>query len=327
MNKKMNKKIILTVILGLFVNSCKKSDTKKETTFKANLIQEWYPNANYAGELVAMYETDSLYGLDLTLKAGSEQINPISMVLSNDAQFGVVSADRIIQANEKDANLVVIAVANYKSPTCFISKKEKKIKNIKDFEGKKIGILTGTNTELIYKSLVFKNNLDKSKLKEIEIPFELTTFINGEYDVRPAFVYDEPISLEENGIEFNILKPEDYGVKFLGTVYFCKRDLIEKNPKLVEAFVESLKAGWKKTFDNPKHAIDLLYKYDKTINKDRENKSLAKALDYYKGENGNLLYASKESWETMANDLKNLGYIKNFDYSKTVNNSFLKITK
>lgn len=321
-NKFKMKKVALLILVCLSLAACNNSK-KPEKLLKASLIQEWFPNANYGGELVAMYETDSLFGLDLNVKAGSDQIDPIKLVLSGESEFGVVSADRIIQANEKGADLVVIGVANYKSPTVYLSKKEKNINTVKDFEGKKIGILTGTNTELIYKILVKKNNLDQSKLKEVEAPFDLATFIAGEYDVRPGFAYDEPVSLEQQGIEFNTIKPEDYGVKFLGTVYFCKRSLVEQKPELVKAFVQSIKSGWEKTFANPVHAIDLLYKYDSDIDKGRETKSLAKALEYFKGENDSLLYASKESWETMANDLKEMGFIKTFDYSKTVNNSFL----
>ncbi len=316
------KKVVLSILVCLSLTACN-NNKKSEKLLKASLIQEWFPNANYAGELVAMYETDSLFGLDINIKAGSDQLDPIKLVLSGESEFGVASADRIIQANEKGADLVVIGVANFKSPTCYLSKKDKNINTVKDFEGKRIGVLTGTNTELIYKILIKKNNLNQSKLKEVEAPFDLATFVAGEYDVRPAFVYDEPVSLEQQDVSYNILKPEDYGVKFLGTVYFCKRSLIEKKPELAEAFIQSIKAGWEKTFENPNHAIELLHKYDKDIDKERENKSLVKAIEYFKGENDSLLYASKESWETMANDLKEMGFIKTFDYSKSVNNSFL----
>jgi len=316
------KKISLFILFCLSLIACN-NNKSHEKLLTASMIQEWFPNANYAGELETMYETDSLFGLDLKIIAGSDQLDPIKLVLSGESEFGVVSSDRLIQANETGADLVVVGVANFKSPTCYLSRKELNINSIKDFEGKRIGILTGTNTELIYRLLVKKNELDKSNLKEVEAPFDLATFIAGKYDVRPGFVYDEPISLEDKGIAFNMLKPEDYGVKFLGTVYFCKRSTIEKNPRLVRAFVQSLKAGWEKALQNPSHAIELLYRYDKDIDTVRENKSLAKALEYFKGENDSLLYASKNSWETMANDLKEVGFIKNFDYSKTVDNSFL----
>lgn len=321
------KRIFFFLSIPVFLLVACNNNKQTNKLLKASLVQEWFPNANYAGELFASYETDSLFGLNLELKAGSDQIDPIKLVLSSESEFGIVSSDRILQANEKGADLVVIGVANYKSPTCYLSKKEKNISSVKDFEGKKIGILTGTNTELIYKILIKKNNLDNSKLKEIEAPFDLATFIAGAYDVRPAFVYDEPVSLEQQGIAYNILRPEDYGVKFLGTVYFCKRSLIEQKPELVKAFIQSIKAGWKKTFADPNHAIELLYKFDKNIDKVRETKSLAKAIDYFKGEKDSVLYASKESWETMANDLKEMGFIKNFDYSKTVNNSFVTTNK
>jgi len=322
----MKKIVFIAAIFCSSLVACNNNNNGKQSVkvTKVSLIQEWFPNANYAGELVAMYETDSINGLELRVKAGSDQLDPIKLVLSGESQFGVASADRIIQSNEQGADLVVIGVANFKSPTCYLSKTEKNIKSIKDFEGKKIGVLTGTNTEVIYRILIKKNNLNKTKLKEVEAPFDLGTFVNGVYDVRPAFVYDEPVSLDKQNISYNTLKPEDYGVSFLGTVYFCKRSLVETNPAIVKAFVQSIKSGWQKTFENPNHAIELLYKYDNNIDKVREEKSLQKALEYFKGENDSLLYASQKSWETMANDLKDMGFVKEFSFDKTVNYSFLK---
>ncbi len=321
----MKKTIVVLILFALGFSSCNflnKKD-KGKANFKASLIQEWFPNANYAGELVAMYETDTLNGLELQIKAGSDQIDPIKLVLSGESEFGIVSSDRIIQANDKGAGLVVIGVANFKSPTCFLSRKEKNINTVNDFEGMTVGVLTGTNTELIYKILLSKNNIDKTKIKEVEAPFDLGTFISGAYDIRPAFVYDEPVSLDQQGISYNLLKPENYGVKFIGTVYFCKKSLIDKNPGMVKAFVQSIKMGWKNSISNPDHAIELLYKFDSNVNKDREKKSLLKAIEYLKGENDSLLYASRESWDIMTKDLIKMGFVKNFDYSNSINYSFL----
>ncbi|MBK8370384.1 MAG: ABC transporter substrate-binding protein [Saprospiraceae bacterium] len=86
------------------------------------------------------------------------------MVISEESEFGVASADRVMQANETGADLVVIGVINYKSPTCFLSRAEKNILKPKDFENKTVGILTGTNTELIYKILKNSSSLNSKLL-------------------------------------------------------------------------------------------------------------------------------------------------------------------
>jgi len=155
--------LLLTAIVLSSCNSNTKSSGK--SLQKITLRQEWFPNANYAGELIAMYETDSVNGIDLTVVAGSDNIDPIKLVLSGENDFGVVSSDRILTANENGADLVVIGVANINSPTCYLSKEEKNIKTPKDFENHTVGILTGTNTELIYKILKKKANVNSKLVK------------------------------------------------------------------------------------------------------------------------------------------------------------------
>lgn len=314
--------LVLSSVILLICIFCTNKKQPKALS-QVSLRQEWFPNANYAGELFAMYETAKHYGLELKLEPGSDQIDPIKLVLSGQNDFGVVSADRVLSANENGADLVVIGVANMNSPTCFISKIEKKITTPADFKDHSIGVLTGTNTELIYKILKRKANLTDKDVKEVEIPFDLATFVSGQYDVRPAFVYDEPVSLEIQGIKYNLIKPADYGVHFLGTVYFTKRSTVEKRPEVVQSFVNALQEGWTKSFQDPQLAIKYLKQYDKDIDENRETLSLRMAMPYFQGINGKPLSCNYNSWYDMAVSLKGIGFIKNFDYKRTVDTTFV----
>lgn len=322
MTKIINIFILFQLFLGFFIGC--NSNSKKPNLKTVTLRQEWFPYSGYAGEMVAMYETDSIYGIDLKVEAGSDNIDPIKLVLSGKNDFGVASSDRVLIANEQGANLVVIGVINYLSPTCFLSQENLNIKTPKDFEDKKVGILTGTNTEYIYKALIIADSLDKSKLQEVEIPFDLATFIAGTYDIRPAFIYDEPVSLDLQNIKYNILKPSDFGVNFIGTVYFTRKDVVENQPELVESFIYAISDGWKIALNNPNKAIMYLKQYDKDIDENRELLSLNKGKDYFKGENGKLLFSTQERWDKMASDLMNLGVIKKYDYSNSINNNFVE---
>lgn len=315
------RKVIIIIFVATLLIGCKNDKKSNSELTKVSFIQEWFPNANYAGELLAMYEFGEAEGLDIEVQAGSYDIDPIKMVISGANEFGIVSADRLIEANEKGAELVAIAIANYKSPTCFISKKSVPLSSLSDFNNRKVGVLTGTNTELIYEFLKRKSEFKPKE--EIEIPFDLNTFLLGEYDIRPAFAYDEPVSLDLQNIEYNILYPEDFDVNFLGTVYFCKAELIDKNPEIVQSFVNSLKKGWAEAFLDQEKSIEYLKKYDSEIDSKREKISLEKALPYFKGENDRILWASENTWKQTASILIKKGKIKSFEFSENVDYSFL----
>ena len=300
------------------------NNTKQDDVPRISLRQGWFPWAGYAGELIAMYDLDSIHGVDFVIEPGADDIDPMKMVLSGSNDFGITSAEAIVTANEKGANLVVIGVVNYKSPTCFISLAENNIKSPYDFEGKKVGILTGSETETVYRTLVKKLNLDTKKITEVEAPYDLKTFINKAYDVYPGFIYSEPIALELQNIKYNLIKPEDYGVELIGAVYFTSRSMINKKPELVQAFVDIISAGWKEALENPEKAIEYLKKYDNSIDYQRELASLMKGKEYFAGEDNRVLYASDSSWMELNKALRELGKVgPDNDISKSFDNDFI----
>jgi NitT/TauT family transport system substrate-binding protein len=317
--------LIFLIIFISFFDACKNGKTKvPENIITVKLQQEWFPNSNYAGAVFAKYVFAQRYGLEIDVLQGSENTDPIKTVLSGEAEFGDASADRIIQANDKGADLVIIGVVNINSPTCFISKIEKNIKTPYDFIGKKVGILTGTNTELIYFELMKKLNINRKKINEIEIPFDLATFIANQYDVRPAFIYDEPVSLDLKKIRYDIIEPKNYGVSFMGTVYFTTKELITTKPQLVQAFINAIADGWGAGIKHPEEAIGYVKKLDNSIDSLRELTSLVKGLEYYRGKDNKILYAEENDFDKMVNTLFTSGIIKKKILPESFNNEFIK---
>jgi len=328
-NKKMimKKTAIISILIAFAFSSCNYFNKKKEQkdVININLREAWFPWAGYAGELVAQYDTDSLSNVNFTVEPGAEDIDPIKMVISGRNDFGIASAENLILSNQKGADLVAIGALNYKSSTCFITLENSNIKSVKDFEGKTVGILTGTETETIYRLLLAMNNLNTKSIKEIEAPYDVKSFITTkEYDVRPAFIYDEPISLDAQGIKYNVIKPENYGVQVMGAVYFTTRKMIKEHPEKVQAFVNVISKGWEKALAEPEYSIGLLKKFDKNIDEARELESLKRGTEYFAGENGKILYVSDSAWIKLSDDLKSLGRVNaSFDVSKSFDNSFV----
>ncbi len=307
----MKKILIFSVLIALGFSSCKYFEKKNDdpTSLKATLVEEWFPSACFSGDVVAINETAKENGINLEVKPGADDIDPVKLVLGGVADFGVAGGDRILTANKTGADLVVLAAINYKSATCFIALKDAQVITAKDFEGKRVGVMTGNNTEFVYRALVKKAGLDKSKITEVEAPYDLASFITKAFDVRPAFAYDETVSLDLKNIAYTTIKPEDYGVNFVGTVIFAKRSFVEKNKDLTQRFINSMAKGWKVALDKPENAIKYLKIYDKKIDTSRELKSLLKGREYFAGEAGRPLYLSKEKWGSFVNELVDLKLI------------------
>lgn len=322
----MNKSVYFVLFAFLvIVSSCQKKQDNRYGQ-EISLIEAWHPWTGYIGGLYAEEIADSLFGLHFKIEDGADNIDPVQMVLADKYLFGVAGAEAVVAANSNtNADLVVIGVVNYKSATCFLSLAEKNIHTLKDFQGKKIGILEGTETETIYEALKKRKNISISKEDEISVPNDIQTFIVGKYDVRPGFTYDEEVTLQMKNIKYNIINPERYGISILGGVYFTRRKTIEQYPELVQQVVSSIALGWEKALLNPEKAVKLLVNHDPDyLDEKRENLAFEKGLDYFKGEDDLVMYASDRSWSNFNDVLKMIGRVpKEFDIRKSYDNSFV----
>lgn len=138
---------IVTLFFGLMANGCSNSDKN------IVLQREWTANAEYAGDIWASKIAPEC-GIALSVKEGSELLDPVRLVRSGGAHFGVTSADRILQENEGGGQLRIIASATCKTPVVFLSKKDSGIQSPQDFVGKTVGIQAGTNTELVFEARI-----------------------------------------------------------------------------------------------------------------------------------------------------------------------------
>lgn len=300
--------LIALAALVSIVASCDSGNSTKgsSTLTTVRLIQEWTANANYAGAEFAKHRFAEKNGLAIDIVEGSEQRDAVLEVVDGRADFGDASADKVLLANLKGADLVVIGTVSQYSPTCFITKRNSGITTPRDFVGKKVGVLTGTNTEKIYRVLLAKSGVLASQVSEVEAPFDIASFIQGQYDVRPAFIYDEPVTLKQKFVEYNIIDPLSYGVKFVGTVYFTRRATLNNREPVVQAFVNSVADGWRAATRRPEEAIVLLKADFPQIDEKREIESLKMGMNSFVRKDGKLLLSIKADWSAMISDLSKL---------------------
>jgi NitT/TauT family transport system substrate-binding protein len=288
---------------------------------EASLRFAWIPSGSYAGEVSGANRFAEEHDLRLTCHAGGMGLNSITMVATGQNTFGTAAADEIIAAIDKGADLVIIGVINYYSPGCFLSLADKGISTPKDFEGRVVGLLPFGSTGLLYQALVRSNQVNESKVRTMVVSPDLKPFINGAYDVQPAFVYDETVTLDMQGINYTVIEPQDHGVSFRGQCYFCKKSTLSESPELVRSFVNTMIDGWGYALNNPDSTIADLKEFAPEIDAMREVRVLKKGQDYFKGMDDMLLWSEPSSWREMLDEMKRAGLIQ-----QTLDpNSFLEL--
>lgn len=309
---------------GLLFFKQKPTDSTVVKPAKATVYMGWLYSGAYSGEVLAAREQASKNNLEITLSPGGPGLDPIRRV--RDGTFGIAAADEVVRVIEKGSPLVIIGVLNDEAPAAFAALKTSGIRTPKDFVGKRVGILPFGSTGLIYQSLLAREGIDRSRITEVTVSADLRPFLLGStHDVQPVYAYDEPVSLDAQNVEYVLIKPAEYGVRFKGPVYFTTRHTVENDPELVERFLRSSIDGWSAAAADPERAIQSLVAQDPSLKHDRELQVLKRALPYYLGSKGAFLDSDLDSWQPMIDDMVRFSVLpRAIDYRTFVDLSFVR---
>ena len=300
------KLLLLFLVLATGLTACRQDSPERPASdelLEASLRLAWIPSGTYSGEITAMNLFDEAHGLDLAIEPGGPGINSITMVQTGQNDFGAVGADEVFAANEQGADLVIIGVVNYHSPAAFVSLENSGIRTPNDFEGRRVGLLPFGATGMVYEALLAENDVERSRVEELAVSPDLRPFIQGAYDVQPVFAYDETVTLDQQGIAYNLIDPNDFGVDFKGPVYVTTRETLRERPELVRAFVETMADGWNYALTHQGEAIGYLKAFAPEIDSTREARVLERGAPYFRGYQDQPLNADEASFAPMAAEM------------------------
>lgn len=285
-------------------------DAGSSTGHSTSLYLNWIFTGTFAGEVLGANEEAHKHGIKISLVEGGEGRDPLKLV--RDGMFGTASAEDIVLANDKGGDFVIVGVINDEHPGAFVSLRGSNISTPKDFEGRRVGLLPFGATGLIYEALLQAQSVDQSKIKEVVVSPDLRPFLSGRVnDVQPIFLYDETITLDELGIEYNVIDPRQFGVFFKGQAYFTTRSTVEHQPELVRRFVAAMSDGWNRAAEDPEHAIAALKAVSPTVDSERELALLKRGLPFFvEPEKRKTLSTDPDSWGAMLDFLHRQGMIR-----------------
>lgn len=325
---KMKREKIL-IIFGFFlivilILSCgRKADQIGE---KVIVRLKWLHQAQFAGFYAADQKGFFLESrINVRLNQGGIDFPAIQMVSGGSEQFGVTGADQIILAREKGAPVVAIAVIYRKSPFVYFSLKDSNIIELKDFEGKKIGVKLGGNEELTYRAIIRKSGINHELIKEIPVKYDMTALFTGVVDAWPGYVINEPIVAKEKGYDVNIIWPSDYGVSLYADTLFTTEKIIKTKPDLVKKFLEALLKGWEYAIENSEEAARFGLLYSDKLNYDHEKAMMLSSIELIKPDEKPIGWMEEEKWREIHNLLLEQGFIKKpVNINEVFNLEFLK---
>lgn len=239
----------LALAIGLQGCSTNKEADNKEQHITCRL--KWLLNVSVAGEIWA--KQSGIFkknGLDVELKEGGLEHNAIKDIELGRADFGVASADQVLRACEKGAQIVVLAQIFQKNPLKWIYDSSRvRVDTPNDLKGLKIGITYGGNDEAIFKALIARSGINKKEISIYAVHQDYSPFWTGEVDLWPVYSNVEGIIISEkmnkNGAKPMFFDPAAFGVRFVANSLITSEKLYRARPELVKTFTKAVIDGWK----------------------------------------------------------------------------------
>ncbi len=247
-----------------------------------NYRLKWLFNTSVAGDIIA--DTAGFFkkaGLDVSVNEGGAGKNAIKELELGYADFGVASADQVIRALEKGADVIVLAQLFQVNPMQWIYRSDQPgINTLSDLKGRHIGVTFGGNDETIMNTLLAKAGLGHGDVRISSVRFDFTPFLKKEVAVWPVYRNSQGVILEDKlgaeGEQVRFFNPADYGVSFVANSVVTSGTMIKKHPDTVKTFMTALLSAWEFAMDpaNEVRVLAEIKKKDKGTKDDIRKKQL-----------------------------------------------------
>ncbi|MFN2359150.1 MAG: ABC transporter substrate-binding protein [Desulfotignum sp.] len=235
-----------------------------------NYRLKWLFNTSVAGDILALekgYFADA--GLDVNVKEGSPEKDAIKELELGYADFGVASADQVIRALDKGADVVVLAQIFQTNPMQWIYRdRQLTISRLSDLKGCRMGITYGGNDETIMKTLLAKAGLTLTDVKVTGVRFDFTPFLRNQVTLWPVYRNSQGVilagQLAREGENVRFFNPADFGVDFVANSVVTSGKMAADHPDQVERFMSALLKAWEAAMDpaNQDQVLAAVKKYD-----------------------------------------------------------------
>lgn len=230
----------LTLLFAALALAVTPAHALDKVTFATN----WLAEAEHGGFYQALADgTYAKYGLDVTILQGGPQTNNKLLLAAGKIDFNLGA--NMIQAFDAVAqNIPIVAVASLfqKDPFILMSHPGAGLDKFEDLP-KATAFIGKDALVSVYQWLKTAYGFKEEKVRPYA--FNAAPFIADKNSIQQGYATSEPYEAERQGkFKPNVFLLADYGYDSYSTTIEARRDLIEKNPDLVQRFVDASVIGW-----------------------------------------------------------------------------------
>ncbi|WP_445632377.1 ABC transporter substrate-binding protein [Nostoc sp. DSM 114161] len=246
---------------------------------KINFSIHWVAEAEYGGFYQAL--ATGIYrdhGLDVTIKPGGPRGNYTLLLMGGSVDLIMGHSGDAIGALKDGVPLITVAAMFQKDPQVLIVHPGTGNDSLEKLKGKPI--LVGSGGEATYWPFL-KAKYGFTDDQKRPYNFDVQPFIKDKSIIQQGLLTAEPFEIQKKGgfdpVTFLLA---DYGYNAYGFTIETTKKLVERNPDLVQRFVDASIKGWYSYLEEPVPGNNLIKKDNPDMTDEQLNFSLQKLKEY-----------------------------------------------
>lgn len=305
--------ICLVLLLGVF--ACGKENASGEAGSSGEPIKlqlNWKPEPQFGGFYAAKNTgAFSKHRVNVEVIEGGVGTPTVQMVAAGKVEFGIVSADELVLARDKGADVVALFAAYQTCPQGIMTHAEAGLKQIGD-------VFQTPGTVAMQKGLPYSNYLEKKygfeKVKIVPSPFgDLSVFRTDPRYSMQCFVTSEPLAAARAGLKVKTFLISEAGYNPYTTVLVTRGDYLKSDQQTVKAVVDAVREGWTAYLADPVSTNAAMQQMNPTMDSQTFSESAAAQKPLIETEETKKLglgVMTSERWQTLIEQLAELNLIE-----------------
>jgi NitT/TauT family transport system substrate-binding protein len=242
----------------------------------------------------------------------SFETDAVTLVGADELQFAVVSGEQVPLARAQGLPVVYVMAWWQGYPVGVAAPVGSGIETPADLAGKRVGIPCLCGASYVgYQALMDAAGVpaDSARLDVIQYT-QVEAMLAGTEDAVVIYANNEPVQLESQGMEVNVIRVADY-VDLASNGMITNQTTIEEHPDLVRAMVRASLRGLQDVIDDPAAAFEICKEYVEGLDQaDQEvqRRVLEESIGFWRSERPG--YSDPAAWENMQQVLLAMGSLE-----------------
>jgi NitT/TauT family transport system substrate-binding protein len=223
----------------------------------------WLAEGEHGGFYQAVADgTYAKYGLDVTIVQGGPQSPNRALLLSGQVDF-FMAGNMLGPLNAETQQIPVIEVATMfqKDPQVMIAHPDAGVNTFADLAKLPVIFLGNEGVGSFFQWMKWQYPGFRDEQYK-PYTFNPAPFLANKQSAQQGYVTSEPFAVEQAGVKPKLFLLADYGFDTPSTMIEAKRDFVDKNPDLVQRFVDASIIGWYNYIYGDNRAANALIKRD-----------------------------------------------------------------